>query len=159
MTASIQWSHDTGPAAREMLLFRIGTEFFAVDLAAVEEAIEVPEVHPLPEMPRTMLGVFNLRERMLPVYSPSVCLESSAATEAAVVLVMRGADNQRIGLAIDDIEDVIMLEPTLVRRPPMADPDETILIGVARHGAEPVAIVDAPALIAACTGDSLSDAT
>jgi len=54
---------------------------------------------------------------------------------------------------------VIMLEPTMVRRPPMADPDETILIGVARHGAEPVAIVDATALIAACTGDSLPDAS
>ena len=58
---------------------------------------------------------------------------------------MRGAGEQRIGLAIDDIEDVIMLEPAMVRRPPMADPDETILVGVARHGAEPVAIVDATA--------------
>lgn len=159
MTVSLQSFHGTGADVRELLLFRIGAEFFAMDLAAVEEAIEVPDVHRLPEMPRAMLGVFTLRERMLPVYSPAVCLDIPASTDAAVVLVMRNAGDQRIGLAVDDIEDVIMLEPTMVRRPPMADPDETILIGVARHGAEPVAIVDATALIAACTGDSLPDAS
>lgn len=151
MTASLHWSPDTGAAARELLLFRIGAEFFAVDLAAVEEAIEVPDVHRLPDMPSSMLGVFTLRGRMLPVYSPAVCLDVSATTDAAVVLVMRSHGEQRVGLAVDDIEDVIQLDPAMMHRPPMPDPDDTILLGVTRHGTEPVGVVDAASLIAACT--------
>lgn len=157
MTASIHWSPDSGAAARELLLFRIGAEFFAVDLAAVEEAIEVPDVHHLPDMPSAMLGVFTLRGRMLPVYSPAACLDVAATTEAAVVLVMRGSGDQRVGLAVDDIEDVILLEPGMMHRPPMPDPDDTVLIGVARHGTEPVGVVHAPSLIAACTAAPSSD--
>lgn len=151
MTASLHWSPDTGAAARELLLFRIGAEFFAVDLAAVEEAIEVPDVHRLPDMPSAMLGVFTLRGRMLPVYSPAVCLDVSATTDAAVVLVMRSHGEQRVGLAVDDIEDVIQLDPAMMHRPPMPDPDDTILLGVTRHGTEPVGVVDAASLIATCT--------
>jgi len=157
MTASLHWSPDTGATARELLLFRIGAEFFAVDLAAVEEAIEVPDVHRLPDMPSAMLGVFTLRGRMLPVYSPAQCLDVSATTEAAVVLVMRRHGDQRVGLAVDDIEDVILLDPSMMHRPPMPDPDDTVLLGVARHGAEPVGVVDAASLIAACTAAPSSD--
>lgn len=151
MTVSVQRDYEAPPARRECLLFRVGPEFFAVDLAAVDEAIELPEIHHVPEMPGALLGMFALRDRMLPVYSPAGCLNVPLTSDAAVVLVMRDAAGERVGLAVDDIEDVIMLDPNTVRYPSLLDPTDTVLVGVARHGTEPVALVDAAALIGACT--------
>jgi purine-binding chemotaxis protein CheW len=154
MTASVRRVQPADTARRECLLFRIGAELFAIDLAAVDEAIELPEVHGFPEMPGALLGVFALREHMLPVYSPAECLEVALTTDAGVVLVMRDADGRRVGLAVDDIEDVIVLDSTMVRRSPVPDATDTLLLGVARHGTEPVALVDAASLVAACTAIS-----
>ncbi|HEX5438744.1 MAG TPA: chemotaxis protein CheW [Gemmatimonadaceae bacterium] len=151
MTAAVASAHDPDRRSRERLRFRIGAEFFAMDLAAVEEVIEAPEVHALPEMPDALLGVFRLRERLLRVYSPAACLNVSPASEAAVVLVIRVSDDTRIGLAIDDVEDVMMLNPGAIRPVPVADGDG-VLRGVVHCDAELVSLVDAPALVSACLG-------
>ena len=55
-------------------MFRIGTERFAVELACVEEAIDLPEVHHVPEMPPAMLGVITVRGALTPVFTPDDAL-------------------------------------------------------------------------------------
>ena len=45
----------TGTA--ELLVFRIGVERFAVELRMVDEVIDLPKIHHVPEMPPAMLGV------------------------------------------------------------------------------------------------------
>src|SRR5687768_7258866 len=41
----------------DVLTFHVGSERFATALAAVEEAVEQPDVYRVPEMPEAMLGV------------------------------------------------------------------------------------------------------
>ena len=43
--------------AEQLLVFQVGAERFAVALAAVDEAIEVPPLRPLPDAGATVLGV------------------------------------------------------------------------------------------------------
>ena len=45
----------------QLLVFRIARELFAVELITTEEALDMPTLHRLPEMPPSMLGVFTLR--------------------------------------------------------------------------------------------------
>ncbi|HEX2718460.1 MAG TPA: chemotaxis protein CheW [Gemmatimonadaceae bacterium] len=133
----------------DLLMFRIGRELFAVDLAAVEEAVALPEIHRLPEMPVAMLGAFDLRGRLTPVYSPSHVIGVPLDGSAQAALLVRAGD-RRLGLAVDDVEDVMQLELRDVRESPGMDDADGILLGVAHHGAELVAIIDADALVAAC---------
>lgn len=149
-------------AAREghsdTLLFRIGAERFAIDLAAVEEAIELPAVHHLPEMPEHLLGVFELRGRLVPIYSPRRVLGVPLATrEAAAVLVLR-AGEKRLGLAVDDVDDVLTIDGRSVRRAPIPDNEDSVLLGVIRRGADLLALVDGESLALACLADSLTEA-
>ncbi|HEU5183713.1 MAG TPA: chemotaxis protein CheW [Gemmatimonadaceae bacterium] len=149
-------------AAREghsdTLLFRIGAERFAIDLAAVEEAIELPAVHHLPEMPEHLLGVFELRGRLVPIYSPQRVLGVRlAAREAAAVLVLR-AGEKRLGLAVDDVDDVLTIDGRSVRRAPIPDNEDSVLLGVVRRGADLIALVDGESLALACLADSLTEA-
>lgn len=148
-------------AAREglsdTLVFRVGAERFAIDLAAVEEAIELPSVHHLPEMPDHLLGVFELRERLVPIYSPERVLRVALGSEAAAVLVLRSSD-KRLGLAVDDVDDVLTIDGAAVRRAPIPDNEDNVLLGVIRRGADLLALIDAESLALACLADQLTEA-
>jgi chemotaxis signal transduction protein len=143
----------------EVLTFHIGRERFATALAAIEEAVEQPDVYRVPEMPETMLGVFSLRGRLIPVCSPvralGVALEGSIST----VLLMR-AGTRRVGVAVDDVDDVITLDLGTVRAAPGVDDSDGVLLGVVRQGNELIAIVDPDAIVAAClTGQVMETST
>jgi purine-binding chemotaxis protein CheW len=139
----------------DLLMFRIGEELFATDLASVEEAVTLPEIHHLPEMPAAMLGAFNLRGRLTPVYSPSQVVGVPLRGAAQAALLVRSG-TRRLGLAVDDVEDVFQVDLATVREAPGTDDADGILLGVAHHGKELVAIVDAEALVAACvTGHAM----
>ena len=142
----------------DLLTFHVGRERFATLLAAIEEAVEQPDVYRVPEMPDTMLGVFSLRGRLIPVCSPvralGVALEGSTAT----VLLMR-AGARRVGVAVDDVDDVIALDLSTVRPAPGVDDTDGVLLGVVRQGNELIAIVDPDAIVAAClTGQVMEGA-
>lgn len=142
----------------DLLMFRIGDELFATDLGAVEEAVELPEVHHLPEMPAAMLGAFNLRGRLTPIYSPAHVIGVPLRGVAAAALLVR-ANGRRMGLAVDDVEDVLQIDIAAVRVAPGIDDADGILLGVVHHGAHLVALLDAEALVAAClTGHALETA-
>lgn len=138
----------------EVLLFRIGSELFATDLTAAEEAIEAPKVHRVPEMPDQMLGFFSLRGKLLPVFSPSLLLGASLSREQGAAVVLR-AGEKRIALAIDDVDDVMPLDLARLRDVPAASDPEGVLLGVAWRENELVALIDAEALLAACQSEQL----
>lgn len=139
-----------GDATAAMLLVRAGGEPFALDLGSALEAVELPEIAPVPEMRDGMLGVFALRDVLVPVYAPERVLRLAAPGRYGVALVLR-AGERRIALALDDVEDVIHVDFTQLRRPSGLDAGDRVLLGVARHGATLVSVVDAAALVAALT--------
>lgn len=138
------------------LVFRVGAERFAIDLGAVEEAIELPSVHHLPEMPEHLLGVFELRGRLVPIYSPQRVLRVALTHDAAAVLVLRSQE-KRLGLAVDDVDDVLTIDGAAVRRAPIPDNEDNVLLGVIRRGADLLALVDAESLALACLADQLTE--
>ncbi len=52
---------------KELVIFRIGREDFGVDILMVQEIIRLPEVTPIPNAPGFIVGVINLRGRIIPV--------------------------------------------------------------------------------------------
>lgn len=136
----------------ELLLFRVGHELFAAPLASVEEAVELPAIRHLPEMADDMLGMFALRGRMMPIYSPSRPLGVSLGAAPTAALVVR-AGAQRVALAVDDVDDVLDLDLGTLRDAPGVEDADGILLGVARRGRDLVAVLDGDALVAACLTD------
>jgi purine-binding chemotaxis protein CheW len=127
----------------------VGRERFATALASIEEAVERPDVYRVPEMPETMLGVFSLRGRLIPVCSPLRALGVDLAGSDATVLLMR-AGTRRVGVAVDDVDDVIALDLATIRSAPGTEDSDGVLLGVVRQGNELIAIVDPDAIVATC---------
>ena len=140
----------------ELLLFSVGRELFATPLSAVEEAIELAEIRPIPEMSASMLGVTELRGRMIPIYSPSRSLGVDLGAAPAAALIVHTGE-RRIALAVDDVEDVLELDLTELRDAPGTDDLDGVLVGVARRGKALVAVVDGESLVVACLTDQVPE--
>lgn len=132
-----------------LLLFRIGGETFAAELAAVEEAVEVPALHGLPEMRNGMLGMFDLRGRMLPVFSATDALGVALSGHSAATLVMR-ANGKRVGIAVEDVEDVVDADCSDLRNVPGPADEDGVFLAVLQQGTRLASVIDAAALVTAC---------
>ena len=139
---------DAAPAT-EMLLFRASGELFALALRAAIEVVEMPALEAVPDMAEGMLGVFAIRGSYVPVFAPEVALGVSPASgHAAVVMLRRGA--RAVGIALEDVEDVIMVDASRLHHPHAAAAGRGVVVGVERRGGDLVGIVDADALVDAC---------
>lgn len=150
---SRSFERETGAPSRPerpFLLFRVGGELFALELTAADEVIEWPTVEPLPAMTGTMVGVFAARDQLIPVYSPERPLGVARAEARGVVLLLPW-EGRRVGLALDDVEDVIMVDFARMQPPPGPAGADNVLLGVTHHGAALVGVVDVAALLRACT--------
>jgi purine-binding chemotaxis protein CheW len=132
----------------ELLLFRVANERFAIELAAVEEAIDLPPVHHVPEMPPAMLGVITVRGILTPAYSPQPALGLALTDGASALIFKRG--RHRFALVIDDVEDVMTLDLATLRDAPGIEDSESVLLGVVRQRDALLALVDAETLLATC---------
>jgi purine-binding chemotaxis protein CheW len=140
----------------ELLLFRVGHELFATALSAVEEAVELAGIRPIPEMSHAMLGVFDLRGRMIPIYSPAAALGVPLADAPLAALVVRSGD-RRMALAVDDVEDVLDADLAEVRPAPGIEDADGVLLGVVRQGRALVALLDGEALVNACLSERVPE--
>ena len=52
----------------QALLLPVGDDLYAVETSQVREVVAAPELTALPTAPRSVLGVFNLRGEIVPVF-------------------------------------------------------------------------------------------
>ena len=133
----------------ELLVFRIGAESFALELCAVEEAVEEVRIQPVPDAPPSLLGVFPLRDRTLPVYAPARALGLTERDASEVALVVRAAET-RVALVVDEVDDVFETPLGAVRPAPASDATDGIVLGIVWRGRELIALLDPDALLQAC---------
>jgi chemotaxis signal transduction protein len=120
-------------------------------LANAEEAVESLERHALPGMPRDMAGVAQYRGARLPVYAAEQVFGIASGDGDKVTLIVRGRGG-RVGVIVDDVEDVIIADLGALRPVPGPASAEPVLSGVLPRGAELVAVCDPDALVRACLG-------
>jgi purine-binding chemotaxis protein CheW len=138
----------------EILVFTVGGERFGIELAAGEEAKDLPAVHHVPEMPTAMEGVITVRGTLTSVYSPRQALGvAHASGECALIFRRR---RSRLALVIDDVDDARTLELSHLCDAPTTAATGVVL-GVIRQGAALCSILDADALLAACQSTPLPE--
>ena len=137
----------------DILLFRVGDERFAVELATIEEAIDIPAIHHVPEMPPAMLGVITIRGMLTSMYSPAAALGLSLHDGTSALIIRRG--RSRVGVVVDEVDDVESLDLSQLRDAPGLDAGDGIVLGVVRQRDALLALLDTDALLAACQAASL----
>jgi purine-binding chemotaxis protein CheW len=105
-------------ATREYITFRIGAQYFCIDIMSVREIRGWTPATALPRAPGCVRGVINLRGVVLPIIDLADRL-GFAATEptARHVIIVAQTGKQIVGLLVDAVSDIIdiaadKLQPT-----------------------------------------------
>lgn len=130
--------HGTSAVDRDLqvVIFRLATGSYAVDIASVREIIRPQPITVVPHAPPFVVGVINLRSSIVPVLDlRSRCgLPPAEPTKDSRVVVVQ-VNDQSIGLQVDAVSEVILLSSDLIE--PTAglirgSGHEELLRGVAR---------------------------
>ena len=99
-------------AVRRFLTFRMDDELYALPADEVSEVIRTPSVARVPQSPRSLLGVANLRGAVLPIASLRGLLgrPEIAASATARSIVLGGA--APVGLAVDAVDALVTIDET-----------------------------------------------
>jgi len=95
-------------SAREYITFRIGSQYFCVDIMSVREIRGWTPATQLPRAPGFVRGVINLRGVVLPVIDLAERLGFAPAepTPRHVIIVAQ-TGRQVVGLLVDAVSDII----------------------------------------------------
>jgi purine-binding chemotaxis protein CheW len=136
-----------------VLVFRVGSERFAVSLLAVDEVIEAPEMQRMPDAPPQVRGVATLRGQLLSIYDPLALLGAPSnsadgkTSPGATLVFTRTGETHRIGLAVDDVYDAVTISESEMRGVPGSDGSDGALLGLVRRGSELIGVLDVDALL------------
>ncbi|MDX1982961.1 MAG: chemotaxis protein CheW [Bryobacteraceae bacterium] len=102
--------------SRKYLAFRTGREEFALPVANVREIIAGQQVTPLPATPDYVMGLINLRGRVMPVIDLGLRLaipavETRPGSRRALIVVIQAAAGagSLVGAMVDEVSEVISI--------------------------------------------------
>jgi len=123
------------------LTFTLGNEYFTVNVANVLHILEVPEITKMPNSPKHVLGVMNLRGQVLPVIDPhphfNIDNKDITLDSCIVVLEIRNNEEQfQLGCLVDSVQEVMEFsEAQILPAPDLgAKYDSNYIEGVIQNG-------------------------
>lgn len=106
-------------AKRQMVIFKIGSEEFALDIMDTKEVVVMRSITPVPETESYVEGVMNLRGNLVPVLDLRKRLRASGLCEAPEKrIIVSHMDGRLIGLIVDGASEVIRVSDEMVEPVP-----------------------------------------
>jgi purine-binding chemotaxis protein CheW len=134
---------------QRFLTFKSEGRFYALPAASVSEVVRMPPLARVPQAPRSLMGLANLRGSVLPVASVRALLgrQEVATTHASRLIVLDGASP--VALAVDEVSNLVRVAPGKVKTAEAGIASEAgeRLSGVFEIGADVTKILDVPELL------------
>lgn len=110
-------------AGRQLLVFGLADEDYAIDVTLVEEVLEYTGVTRVPRTPEFLLGVVNVRGRVVPVMDLRIRLgvgvgDVTEDTRLVVATLSVGDDQISVGVVADSVEGVVSISPAEIESAP-----------------------------------------
>lgn len=103
----------------QIVCFKIGNEEYGIDILQVQEILKLPKVTKLPKSKPFIMGVIDLRSKVLPIVdlSKRFGIEANRTSENSRAIVVNIA-GKRVGLGIDSVSHVFKLNAGDIEPPP-----------------------------------------
>jgi purine-binding chemotaxis protein CheW len=120
--------------------FRVADEAYAVSVLNVLEVASLGDVTPVPGAPIQILGVRNLRGKILPVIDLAALLGTRRSQPAGRLLVAE-SEGRQAGLAIDEVTEVSELADLA------EETDSALLLGTMLDDGDLIGVLNLPAVM------------
>jgi purine-binding chemotaxis protein CheW len=110
--------------AGKYLTFGIQRESYGIDVLQVREIIRMTDITPVPQMPEYVLGVINLRGKIIPVIDLRLRFGFTEIrnTEHTCIIVVHvklsDGKTSQMGLVVDNVEEVVSVALTDIEETP-----------------------------------------
>lgn len=143
------------PESLQVVTFFLGKEEFAIGLTDLQEIERVLTITPLPNVHPSILGVMNLRGKIVPVVDLRVKLGIPAgplSKESRIMIVNLG--EKLCGLAVDSVKEVLKIDETAVQPRPILplNINEDVVTGVMNLDTRLILLLDLKKTMAANFG-------
>jgi purine-binding chemotaxis protein CheW len=98
-------------------VFKIGDEDFGIEIKRVVEILKVQKTHSLPELPDFLSGVITVRGELIPLLDLKRRFGFQSSSKKERILIVQ-YDNEKIGLLVDEIQEIISFTEKEIIRPP-----------------------------------------
>ena len=108
--------------ARELLVFGLGREEYAIDIGLVQEIRGYGAVTRIANAPAFLKGFIHLRGSIVPLADLRISLgQAEPAYDASTVVIILIFAHGATGIVVDRVADVVPLAPAQLKPPPRLD--------------------------------------
>jgi purine-binding chemotaxis protein CheW len=149
--ASVPTAADLGAQlAGKYMTFKLAEEIYGLEILKVREIIGVMDITRVPRSAAFIRGVINLRGKVIPVADLRLKfgMEACQATEQTVIIVVQcvvSGRNLTMGLLVDQVLEVLQIEPGQIEPPPSlgeATVEAEFILGIGKAGERVVFLLD-----------------
>lgn len=120
---------------QKFLIFTIDRDLYAISITDVRELIRFPKMVPIPDVPKYIVGVTNLRSRVTPLIDMRMRLHMETCvrySDRTVVIILERED-LFCGLIVDEVLDVLLIPEQSMEKAPKVGNMEHPLIEKITH--------------------------
>lgn len=133
----------------QLLTFSLDSEVFGAEISQIQEVLEYTKISRIPRMPNYMLGVINLRGKVVPVVDLRKRFqmpEAEVTVDTCIVIVEVEVDGEPtfLGLLADAVKEVMVLAKNDISEPPKVGSsiDSRFIYGMGKTTNEFIIILD-----------------
>ena len=129
----------------ELVGMKLGEEEYAIDVLKIQEIIKAVEITVVPRLDNYILGVMNLRGKVIPVMDLRIKfnLSSHDFDQSTRIIVVR-FDRSNIGFVVDEVTAVIRVTKEMIEPAPplVGSVGQEYILGICRYDDRLVMILD-----------------
>ncbi len=104
---------------KQIVVFELGSEYFGIDIVAVEGIVKLQEITKIPQAPSYMEGITNLRGSVLAVIDLARRFGlpvQEQTRESRIMVVFAG--EVKIGMIVSAVSEVLTIDESVIEPPP-----------------------------------------
>lgn len=105
----------------KVLRFSLGTEDYSIKVGYVQTIIELVVVTPLPNTPKFIYGITNLRGTLIPVVDLREMFDMTSSETVSRTVVILDIDSMKVGILVDNVKEVLDIDFSVLQ-PPLGIP-------------------------------------
>ena len=129
----------------QLVVFELASEHYGVNIAAVESIVKLQSITAVPQAPKFMEGITNLRGSVLPVIDlrKRFGLPPVAATKNSRIVVV-AMEGLKVGMIVDAVSEVLRIPQEAIEPPPpmVATVDTAFITNIAKVNGQLIILLD-----------------
>lgn len=134
----------------QIVVFKVGGLEYAVGIDQVQEIIDRAEITRVPHAPKFILGVFNLRGKIIPAVDLMKRLGLGATSNEAKIIVEVTTEEHTVGILADDVTETTQIPSEDIEPPSVmiGDSNQRYIKGIVKKGDRLMSLLNLEALLA-----------